>query len=560
MLLLPVALVAKQPDLGTSLLVAAGGLYVIFFAGLSWRLIVPLVLAAALGLVAIVVSGDALCQPEVDWQVLRDYQKQRVCTLLDPTRDPLGKGFHILQGMIAIGSGGLTGKGFMSGTQTHLEFIPERTTDFIFAAFSEEFGLAGVAALALGFSVLILRGLWIAAVGAHRVLAPAGRCAEPELLHLCLCQHGHGQRHPAGGGRAAAVHQLRRHRDGDAGHRAGHADVDRAQPRADAAVTALCPTPVAVVGIGNMGLGMALRLRDAGQAVRVHDTNPARQALALAAGAVPADSAAAAAAGCALLIVAVVDAAQTDAVLFGQGGQPGAAATLAPGAAVLLCPTIGPQDVARLASRLAAVGLACLDAPMSGGPARARDGSMSLMVAGDTATWQTWQPLLRHLAARLFYISDRPGDGARTKLVNNLLAATNLAAAAEAIALAQRLGLDGAQTLAVIGESSGHSWIGADRMARALAGDFAPRAHTTLLAKDAALALGMAALAGVQPLLGRLASAQFQAALVAGFGAEDDARLLSLLQSQQMQQLQQTQQATLDQRDSSGGAAAAAPG
>jgi len=163
LLLLPVALVAKQPDLGTALLVAAGGLYVIFFAGLPWRLIAPLVAIAALGIAAIVVSGDALCQPEVNWQVLRDYQKQRVCTLLDPTRDPLGKGFHIIQGMIAIGSGGLTGKGFMSGTQTHLEFIPERTTDFIFAAFSEEFGMVGVAALALGFCVLILRGLWIAA-------------------------------------------------------------------------------------------------------------------------------------------------------------------------------------------------------------------------------------------------------------------------------------------------------------------------------------------------------------------------------------------------------------
>ena len=163
LLLVPFLLVAKQPDLGTSLLVAAAGLYVLFFAGLSWRLIAPLVAVSALGLVAIVVSGDALCQPGVDWHVLRDYQKQRVCTLLDPTRDPLGKGFHILQGMIAIGSGGMYGKGFMQGTQTHLEFIPERTTDFIFAAFSEEFGLAGVALLALGFTVLILRGLWIAA-------------------------------------------------------------------------------------------------------------------------------------------------------------------------------------------------------------------------------------------------------------------------------------------------------------------------------------------------------------------------------------------------------------
>jgi len=163
LLLLPVALIAKQPDLGTALLVLSAGLYVIFFAGLSWRLILPLLLLGVVAITAIVLSGDALCQPDVDWRVLRDYQKQRVCTLLDPTRDPLGKGFHIIQGMIAIGSGGVTGKGFMSGTQTHLEFIPERTTDFIFAAFCEEFGLVGVAALALGFSVLILRGLWIAA-------------------------------------------------------------------------------------------------------------------------------------------------------------------------------------------------------------------------------------------------------------------------------------------------------------------------------------------------------------------------------------------------------------
>ena len=163
LLLVPVGLVAKQPDLGTAILVLSGGLYVIFFAGLSWRLILPVMLIAGLGLAAIVISGDALCQPEVPWHGLRDYQKQRVCTLLDPTTDPLGKGFHIIQGMIAIGAGGLSGKGFMSGTQTHLEFIPERTTDFIFAAFGEEFGLAGTGALVLGFCFLILRGLWIAA-------------------------------------------------------------------------------------------------------------------------------------------------------------------------------------------------------------------------------------------------------------------------------------------------------------------------------------------------------------------------------------------------------------
>jgi rod shape determining protein RodA len=164
MLLLPFVLVAKQPDLGTAVLILSAGLYVLFFAGLSWRLIVPVMAAGVLAIVALIVSEPTICQPGVDWQVLKEYQKTRVCTLLDPTQDPLGKGFHILQGMIAIGSGGLTGKGFMLGTQTHLEFIPERTTDFIFAAFSEEFGLVGTIGLLLAFTFLIFRGLYIAAV------------------------------------------------------------------------------------------------------------------------------------------------------------------------------------------------------------------------------------------------------------------------------------------------------------------------------------------------------------------------------------------------------------
>jgi 3-hydroxyisobutyrate dehydrogenase len=169
---------------------------------------------------------------------------------------------------------------------------------------------------------------------------------------------------------------------------------------------------------------------------------------------------------------------------------------------------------------------------MSGGPARARLGQMSLMVAAPPVLVARHETLLRHLAAQLFVVGERPGDGARTKLVNNLLAATNLAAAAEALALAQQLGLDAARTLAVIEQSSGQSWIGVDRMARALAGDFAPRAHTTLLAKDSALALAMAARAGVRPALGAQAAAMFQAALAAGFGADDDARLLSLVRQQ----------------------------
>jgi rod shape determining protein RodA len=162
LLALPVGLIMKQPDLGTALLVLASGLAVIFFAGLSWRLMLPPVLLALIGIALLVVFETDLCADGVRWFVLRDYQQQRICTLLDPGKDPLGKGFHIIQGMIAIGSGGVWGKGFMQGTQTHLEFIPERTTDFIFAAFGEEFGLLGALLLIAAFLFLVLRALTIA--------------------------------------------------------------------------------------------------------------------------------------------------------------------------------------------------------------------------------------------------------------------------------------------------------------------------------------------------------------------------------------------------------------
>ncbi len=165
LLMLPVGLIIRQPDLGTALLVLSTGFAVLFFAGLSWRLIVPPVLLGLLGVLALVLMEPVLCADGMDWKILHEYQRQRICTLLDPTRDPLGKGFHIIQGMIAIGSGGFWGKGFMQGTQTHLEFIPERTTDFIFAAFSEEFGLLGNFLLISSFFFLVYRGLSIARDG-----------------------------------------------------------------------------------------------------------------------------------------------------------------------------------------------------------------------------------------------------------------------------------------------------------------------------------------------------------------------------------------------------------
>ena len=162
LLAVPVGLIMKQPDLGTALLVLAAGISVIFFAGIKWKWILPPLLIGVIGIALLIIYEPQLCADDVNWRVLHEYQRQRVCTLLDPARDPLGKGFHIIQGMIAIGSGGLLGKGFMQGTQTHLEFIPERTTDFIFAAFSEEFGLLGNILLIGCFIFLILRAMLIA--------------------------------------------------------------------------------------------------------------------------------------------------------------------------------------------------------------------------------------------------------------------------------------------------------------------------------------------------------------------------------------------------------------
>ncbi|SFA88355.1 cell elongation-specific peptidoglycan biosynthesis regulator RodA [Collimonas sp. OK607] len=149
LLALPVGLIIRQPDLGTGTLVLAAGFYVIFLAGLSWRILIGLAVAAAASL-------------PVLWSVLHDYQRQRVMMLIDPTSDPLGKGFHIIQSTIAVGSGGIFGKGWLKGTQAHLEFIPERTTDFIFAVFSEEFGMIGNGVLLFLYMLLIGRGMMIA--------------------------------------------------------------------------------------------------------------------------------------------------------------------------------------------------------------------------------------------------------------------------------------------------------------------------------------------------------------------------------------------------------------
>ena len=285
--------------------------------------------------------------------------------------------------------------------------------------------------------------------------------------------------------------------------------------------------PVAIVGVGNMGGGMAAHLLARGWPVQVCDLIPEKVRALEAQGARGMATPAQAVQEAQALIVCVVDASQCDEVLFGPDG---AAAAMQPGQLVLLCPTIAPADTEALAQRLTARGLAVLDAPMSGGPARARDGSMSLMVAGDEAVFARYQTLIEALSNKVFRVGPRVGDGARTKLVNNLAAGINLVGAAEVLALARKIGLDGAHTLDVIEQSSGQSWIGSDRMRRALAGDYAPRAHMTLLEKDTRMAVQMAAAAGFEGPLGAAASAAFAQASAAGLAELDDAALLRWLE------------------------------
>lgn len=157
LLLIPFALIIKQPDLGTALLVFATGFFVIYFAGLSFKLLAPLFVVGVIVIGLIIHFEPILCETDFDWVILHDYQKTRICTLLNPNLDPLGKGFHTIQGMIAIGSGGVYGKGYLQGTQTHLDFIPEQTTDFIFAVYAEEFGLYGSVFLLILYTLVLAR-------------------------------------------------------------------------------------------------------------------------------------------------------------------------------------------------------------------------------------------------------------------------------------------------------------------------------------------------------------------------------------------------------------------
>ena len=283
---------------------------------------------------------------------------------------------------------------------------------------------------------------------------------------------------------------------------------------------------VGVIGVGNMGAAMARNLLTHGYTVHVHDIDPVQMQQMRDAGAVAHDSPAALAEAVDLVIIAVVNAEQVQQVMSGLGEALTAQQT------VMLCPTIAPHDVAQLAQHIHARGASVIDAPMSGGPARAQAGTMSLMVACDAAVFTKHATVLNVLSNKIFRISETPGDGAKTKLVNNLLAGIHLVGAAEVLVLAERMGLSAHTTLDVIAQSSGQSWIGSDRMARALADDLAPRAHMTLLTKDTRLACDAALAVNCDAPLGQHAAQVFAKACEAGWADLDDAALLQFLRQQ----------------------------
>jgi 3-hydroxyisobutyrate dehydrogenase-like beta-hydroxyacid dehydrogenase len=280
---------------------------------------------------------------------------------------------------------------------------------------------------------------------------------------------------------------------------------------------------VGVIGTGAMGGGVVQSLVRAGVTTSARDIRAEAQALAVRHGAAATASPADLARTCEVIVLLVVDAAQIETVLFGTDGVATAGPT---NRIVLVSSTVDPAYVAALAPRLAAHDIALLDAPVSGGPAKAAAGTMTMMVSGDAEAFAQVRAMLEQITGRLFALSTRPGDASTFKIVNNLLAAANLAAGAEALALARAAGLDLRQVFDVVAASSGGSWMFGDRVPRALVGDYAPRAAAKLLDKDSGIAAALADRLHVDAPFTHLAHRAFAAAVVEGCGDEDDAVLI----------------------------------
>jgi putative dehydrogenase len=295
---------------------------------------------------------------------------------------------------------------------------------------------------------------------------------------------------------------------------------------------------VGLIGLGAMGSGMAGSLRRAGADVHVCDAREGVAAAFAAQGGTPCTTAAELAARCEVVISVVVNAAQTEAVLFGDGSGPsagtgksdggGAAAAMKPGSVFVMCSTVDPNVSIAFERRLEAMGLRYVDAPISGGAARAASGEMTVMGAARDSAWASAEPFLQAMAAKVYRLGDRAGNGSKVKIINQLLAGVHIAAAAEAMALGLREGVDAAALYDVITHSAGNSWMFENRMAHVLANDYTPLSAVDIFVKDLGLVLDTARATKFPLPLASTAHQMFMQASTAGYAKEDDAAVIKI--------------------------------
>ncbi|MCT8174954.1 L-threonate dehydrogenase [Variovorax sp. CY25R-8] len=293
-------------------------------------------------------------------------------------------------------------------------------------------------------------------------------------------------------------------------------------------MTTSSPPVVGLVGLGAMGAGMARSLRRAGHAPHVFDLRrEAAQAFARDGG-TACDTLAALGAASDIVISVVVNAQQTEAVLFGDGDTPGCAASMKPGSLFVMCSTVDPNWSVALEARLAKLGLLYLDAPISGGAAKAANGQMTMMTAGTPAAYDKAAGVLDAMAAKVYRLGDSAGAGSKVKVINQLLAGVHIAAAAEAMALGLREGVDPAALYEVITHSAGNSWMFENRMAHVLAGDYTPLSAVDIFVKDLGLVLDVARASKFPLPLSSTAHQMFMQASTAGHAREDDSAVIKI--------------------------------
>ncbi len=307
--------------------------------------------------------------------------------------------------------------------------------------------------------------------------------------------------------------------------------MQASQPTPQAPLPTVATGPVSamdtigLIGLGAMGSGMAASLRRAGAALQVFDVRPGVAEAFAQAGGKACTRAAELAAACDVVVCVVVNAAQTEDVLFGSGGV---AAALRPGSVFVMCSTVDPHWSAALETRLEALGLWMLDAPISGGAAKAASGQMTMMTAGRPEAYARCGAALDAMAANVYKLGGRAGAGSKVKVINQLLAGVHIAAAAEAMALGLREGVDPAALFEVITHSAGNSWMFENRMAHVLAGDYSPLSAVDIFVKDLGLVLDMARASKFPLPLSSTAHQMFMQASTAGFAKEDDSAVIKI--------------------------------